>query len=236
MNGSSVAHGRVWVPAGVDALDREQRHYLETVLRLRLGDVFTVTDGAGRESTARLGANGRFSVDSWVEPAREPSMRVTLFAAVTKGDRFEGLLEKAVELGVAAVVPVLTARCVAGSPAAGKLDRWRKIAVGAMLQCGGCRLPEIRGPVRLADLPSPVGEVVPLLLHEEPAEVPAPLPEGRPAEAWVVSGPEGGFTGEEVSGLTAAGWRHIWLGPRRLRADTAPLVLLAWLLGWEGKG
>ncbi|RCK79728.1 MAG: Ribosomal RNA small subunit methyltransferase E [Candidatus Ozemobacter sibiricus] len=214
-------------------LTADQRHHLEKVLRLRPGDVFVVTDGVGREATARLEAEGRFAlIGPWGEPGREPDRRLVLWAALIKGDRFEWVIEKAVEMGVAAIVPVQSARCVVGPPSPARLARWRKIAEAAMLQCGGCRLPEVRSVVRLNDLPPPPSGVIPLLLHEEPENAPRGLPAGLPphAELWVLSGPEGGLAAEEVERLVRAGWRQTWLGPRRLRADTAPLVALAGLL------
>lgn len=237
-------HARVYeaVPADGGTLSAENRHYLERVLRVRPGDGFQITDGAGREASAVLQAGGAYRLGELREMSREPAVEVTLFVSLIKGDRFEMVIEKAVELGVCRIIPVVTSRCVARPPAPGKLDRWRKIALAAMLQCGGCRVPEVADPVAMRDLPAPGEEVRALLLHEDvvgdsggtmcsqtasSALRAETRTEASRAKTWVFSGPEGGFSDAEVSSLVAAGWCPTWLGPRRLRADTAPITALA---------
>jgi len=226
-----VPHARVLEPAADGMLSDENRHYLERVLRLRPDEAFTVTDGAGREALAVLGEKGAFRLQEWTEPAREPAFETTVFSAVSKGDRFEWLIEKAVEMGVRRIVPLLSARVVAGTPGPAKIERWRKIAVTAMLQCGGCMVPEVTDPLPFKKLPIPGERILPVLLHEIPMAVSLhALPIAERPELWIASGPEGGFDPNEVRAFLDAGWQAVWLGRRLFKADTAPVVALSRLL------
>lgn len=226
-----VPHARVLEPAADGVLSDENRHYLGRVLRLRVGDAFTLTDGAGREVVAVLGDDGAYQLQEWADPGREPAFRTTIFCAVSKGDRFEWLIEKAVELGVRRIVPLLSSRVVAPAPGPAKIERWRKIAVTAMLQCGGCIIPEVDDPLPFRNLPQPKDVVLPVLLHEIPLAVSLPeLPRAERPELWLASGPEGGFDPHEVQAFLDAGWRAVWLGKRLFKTDTAPVVALARLL------
>ncbi|HMM59035.1 MAG TPA: RsmE family RNA methyltransferase, partial [Candidatus Rifleibacterium sp.] len=98
---------------------------------------------------------GTYHAPTWETPGREPEVETTLFAAISKGERLEWLIEKAVEMGVVRIVPLIAERCVVKNPGAGKVERWRKVAATAMLQCGGCVLPEISDPVKLTQLAKP---------------------------------------------------------------------------------
>ncbi|MBP7635184.1 16S rRNA (uracil(1498)-N(3))-methyltransferase [Candidatus Ozemobacteraceae bacterium] len=226
-----VPHARVLEPEADGLLSDENRHYLERVLRLRLGEAFTVTDGVGREAVAVLGEKGAYRLQDWSDPGREPAFETTIFCAVSKGDRFEWLIEKAVEMGVRRIVPLLSSRVVAPAPGPAKIERWRKIAVTAMLQCGGCIIPEIADPLPFKHLPKPDERVLPVLLHEIPMAVSLhELPRAEKPALWIASGPEGGFAPDEVKTFLDAGWRAVWLGKRLFKTDTAPVVALARLL------
>jgi len=226
-----VAHCRILEPLPDGMLSRENRHYLENVLRLRAGDSFTVTDGKGKEAAARILAHGRYEIDSWVDPQREPEIEVALFPGVTKGDSFEWLIEKAVEMGVARIVPVFTERSVIKTVSSSKLDRWKMIALSAMLQCGGCRVPEITVPEGFSEIKPPPDETGAFFLHENSISgALRGLPSACTSKIWLASGPEGGFTDREVEYLQDAGWRAVWLGKRLFKSETAPLVALADIL------
>lgn len=233
-----VPHARIIEPALAGTLNEENRHRIERVLRLRDGDKFIITDGCGHEATAVLGSKGAYHAEAWQTPAREPRIEVTVFAAVSKGERFEWLIEKAVEMGVVKIVPLLAERCIVKDPGAAKVDRWRKIAATAMLQCGGCLLPEVTDPVKLEKLPAPAADITPVLLHEEALSVSLhQLPEQTGHTGfWLASGPEGGFSDREVKLLLDKGWQPVWLGRRLFKTDTAPTIALANLLAksWFG--
>lgn len=224
-----VPDARVYEPDFANGLSEENRHYLEKVLRLRPGDEFFLTDGRGREASARLGTAQGFQLGVVSEPGRDPRLRVTLYAALTKGDRFEWLLEKAVELGVWRMVPLISDHSIIRELSSAKRERYTKIALSAMLQSGGCRLPIVDEPVELKKLPRSAQQTCAWVLHERVAQSTAGLPTIGDAtgEIWIASGPEGGFAEAEVAGLLDKGWVGLSLGSRRLRAETAPLAALA---------
>lgn len=226
-----VAHARVLEADFSGTCSPENSHYLLKVLRLRAGGSFFVTDGRGKEASAVLNNDGTYTAGAPVQPGREPGIDVRLFAAITKGDRFEFVIEKAVELGVTTIVPLISERTVVGVTSLGKLQRWEKIAVAAMLQCGGCLKPVIANPVELKALPRPEAEGKALFLHEKSSsETTTSLSRSGKTSLWLVSGPEGGFSQTEVDTLLKSGWKAVWLGPRLFRADTAPIVALARIL------
>ncbi len=233
-----VPHARVIESALAGTLEADNRHRLERVLRLREADQFVITDACGHEAVATLGRNGEYQAEAWQTPEREPRIKVTVFAAVSKGERFEWLIEKAVEMGVIKIVPLLTERCIVKEPGAAKVERWRKIAATAMIQCGGCLLPEVTDPVKLKSLSAPGNDVMPILLHEEAMSVSLhQLPDQADhTSIWLASGPEGGFSDPEVKALLENGWQPVWLGRRLFKTDTAPTVALANLLAssWFG--
>jgi 16S rRNA (uracil1498-N3)-methyltransferase len=215
------------------------------VLRMQPGQALTLFDGRGGEWSARVCAMGRQSVAVELlahDPTeRELPVQVTMVAAMPANDRFDWLVEKATELGVATIVPVLTARSVlklAGERAQRKQAHWQGVAAAAAEQSGRTRVPavgEIQSlPAWVRDggpaaLPLAQGSASQLLLSLQDAEpVAQRLAQGRDASHWIVySGPEGGFTASEEAELRALGAQPTTLGPRVLRAETAPLAALA---------
>lgn len=212
----------------------DNSHRLKRVLRLREGDSFVVTDGKGREIIAKLGndSNFTFNAEDWKTPNREPKVEVTVFAAVSKGDRLEWLIEKSVEMGVKRIVPVMAERCVVREPSRAKIERWQKVATAAMLQCGGCILPEVAAPVTIKEIAKPDLDTLAILLHEEALSTSLhQLPSADSKQKiWLASGPEGGFSSTEVNSFFNAGWQPVWLGKRLFKTDTAPTIALANLL------
>lgn len=229
-----VPHSRVYEPAENGILSPENRKYLEKVLRLKKGDRFFLTCGDGFEIEAVLENGGSYSCSQKSTPGREPALRLVLFAPVIKGDRFEFLIEKAIELGVSKIVPIICRHSVVGLPSEQKMRRWEKIAIGAMLQCGGCVKPEIASACAFDQLPGPDKNVIAVFLHEVPGDEPGRVPDFPPlkkdGEIWLSSGPEGGFADSEVEKFRQNGWLSFWLGKRLLRADTAPIAAISAIL------
>lgn len=209
-------------------LPDEEAHHALRVLRHRQGDEVIVVDGVGGWHRLRLEQVDRHTVQGRILETRyevgEPSYRLTIGLALLKQTaRFEMFLEKAVELGVYAIVPLITART---ERAHLRLDRARRLLIAAMKQCGRSRLPALHAPRSFTDILN-ASESLRLLCHEQP---------GRPRqrlhallqsaidEALVLIGPEGGFTEQEVQQAEAAGFQLVSLGARRLRAETAALV------------
>ena len=228
-----VPHCRIIETELNGCLNKDNRHRIERVLRLRPGDSFFVTDGTGREAEAILDKDGLYSIKSWYEPKRELDIEVTLFVALSKGDRLEWIIEKAVEMGVTKIVPFISERCIVKEPGKNKIERWQKIAESAMIQCGGCLLPEVTEPLELVSIPKPDDSILPLFLYEENLDYSAAGLKGIPSninKVWLVSGPEGGFSDKEVGYFKDSGWKTVWLGKRLFRMDTAPIVALANIL------
>lgn len=211
------------------------------VLRLQPGAPLVLFDGRGGEWQASVEQMGRQSVrvrlERFDDVDREAATRVTLVVGMPANDRMDALVEKACELGVAAIQPIVCERSVlrlSGERAERKVAHWQGVAIAACEQSGRTRVPAI-APVRplvewLAALEnaaaSPTGRVVMSLRDARPlAAVATP----RPAECMSLSGPEGGLSQAEEDAARARGFVPVSLGPRVLRADTAPLALLAYL-------
>jgi 16S rRNA (uracil1498-N3)-methyltransferase len=227
-------------------LGREEARHLQTVLRVRPGDRVCLFDGQGRTRLAAVASAEKHGLSLTADsPAQEhprPACQVTLFACISKGSRMDWTVEKAVELGVGRIVPVISDRTVvrldAGEGAA-KAARWSRVAEEAARQCGSTWLPEIVPPASFkACLPS-VTETAPVFVAAL-APAATPLREALAALAapprlagWFV-GPEGDFTAGELDALLAAGAVPVSLGRLVLRAETACLYGLcalncAWL-------
>lgn len=222
-------------------LPQEVAHQARDVLRLALGDTLHLLDGAGGEYPAKIVTLDRKRVVVRLGPRSEgraePAARVVLCQGMLKATKFETVLQKCTELGIAAFIPLLTERAVAAAEEAGegKRRRWSRIVAEALEQCGGTRLPEISSPRplmhALTDLP-PGG--IALIPWEEAVALPlrtalqqsithASDP-NHISEVRLFIGPEGGFSAGEIALAQRAGAITVTLGPRILRAETAAIV------------
>ncbi len=221
---------RVFVPR-IDpeiVLTGREAHHLLHVLRVRPGREVVVFDGAGLEAEARVlhagGGAVRLAAGEPRAVRREPPLTPVLYLALLKGDKLADVVRAGSELGVGRFVPLVTERSVPREMGRAKLERLRRIAVEAAKQSGRSRLPEVAPPVPLAALePVSFG----LVAHPGAARVLAEVEWPEAGEAALASGPEGGFTEAEVERLIGLGFLPVDLGPRILRAETAPLVLAA---------
>ena len=201
------------------------------VLRLQPGDGVTLFDGRGGEWSGRVQRMGRsdvqVSVGTHSAIEREPRVQVHLAAALTANDRMDWLVEKAAELGAASLQPLLTERSVvrlAGERAARRVAHWQAVAAAACEQCGRNRVPSIHPVADLATWAAPAGPARLLLSLEMDA---MPVATQEATSVLVLSGPEGGLSPREEAAALAAGFTRVSLGPRVLRAETAPLAALA---------
>jgi 16S rRNA (uracil1498-N3)-methyltransferase len=224
---------------------------MDTVLRLRAGDPVVLFDGRGGEWHAEVLSLRRGEAMARQlrhEPGGpEAPLRLTLCPALIKADRFEWVLQKGTELGVAAFLPLLTRRVVGasgkGSPAERardrllKTERWRRIVIEAAEQCGRTVVPEIHEPRALR---TALAGGLPSVFCWEGGDGATPFreslahalagagPRGAPAgEAQILIGPEGGFTPEEAAAAVEAGAVPATLGPRILRSETAAIAAAA---------
>ncbi|MCC6123347.1 MAG: 16S rRNA (uracil(1498)-N(3))-methyltransferase [Pirellulales bacterium] len=226
-----------------------EAHHLIHVMRAKRGSRVVLFDGSGAEFAAAVETIGRSEIElrilSREEIDRELPLRITLGIALPKGDRQKWLVEKAVELGVAALMPLKTARAAA-QPVERASDRLRRAVVEASKQCGRNRLMEIRKPQNWAEfIEDSAAEPCRLLAHPQGFHRGAdPLPNLKPPQSILLAvGPEGGFTPDETALAVAAGWHTIDLGRRMLRIETAALLLTAMASQWyagigrgEGRG
>jgi len=223
-------------------LTGREAHHAREVLRLEKGDRVTVLDGAGRRFLCEVRASDRQRVSlavTEVSTAPAPAARVTLIQAVPKGKMMESIIQKATELGVARVVPLLSERVatrLGGAEAREKAEKWRQCAIEAIKQCGQAWLPEVEEPLSLPALLAGGASFELALVGSLQGDGRHPrlffdafqARHGRRPQsvgAWI--GPEGDFTGEELDMIRAAGARPIDLGPLVLRSETAAVCTLA---------
>jgi 16S rRNA (uracil1498-N3)-methyltransferase len=233
-----VSVPRFHVPAAAPGarleLPDHSAHHAREVLRLRAGAVVHVFDGAGAEFEAALESVTRRGVflrlGGPVAARAESPLRLVLALSPLKGDRMELVIQKATELGAAAIVPIWTARTVVQPGGDGRLRRWRTIAQEAARQCGRADVPAIADPLPLqaalqASAPDAARK---LLLWEESTGAPLRRAlSGDESAVHLLVGAEGGFTAMEADAAQAAGFEAVGLGPRILRTETAALVALA---------
>jgi 16S rRNA (uracil1498-N3)-methyltransferase len=216
------------------ALAPEEAHYLATVLRLRAGDAVTAFNGRGMEWNTRVTGltrrAGLLEVLNTVQPLEESELDLTLVQSVVKSDAMDTIVQKATELGVARIAPVVSQYCVVHLDAeriTKRLAHWRRIARSACEQSGRHRPPDILDPVPLHEYLAGTG---PLRLVLDPRACTDARTE-LPATATAVEvfvGPEGGFGRRDEDIIDAAEVWRLRFGPRVLRADTAAIAICAW--------
>lgn len=216
------------------ALAPEEAHYLATVLRLRAGDAVTAFNGAGMEWNTRVTGltrrAGLLEVLDTVQPLAESQLRLTLVQAVVKSEAMDTIVQKATELGVAVIAPVISEYCVVRldeERAAKRLAHWTRIARSACEQSGRHLIPEIREPLTLQQHLEAEAAVRIMLDPRATGSARKSLPESA-AAVEVIVGPEGGFGPRDEPLLDRADIVRMRFGPRTLRADTAAVTACAW--------
>lgn len=222
-------------PAGVNLLPDAARQ-IRTVLRMQPGAEIIVLDNAGQEYRVRLTVVEKTGVQGKIieqYPARsEPMVKVTLYQAALKGQKFEWVLQKGTELGVSRFVPVISRRTVVQEVAAlnKKQARWQRIIIEAAEQSERGIVPRLEPALSLeAAVRDAASASVRLMLWEETknASLREALTGPKPASVALFVGPEGGFTALEAEAAVKAGCRLVGLGPRILRAETAAVAACA---------
>ena len=215
---------RVFVDAIAPSIDvsGDEFHHAVRVVRLREGEEIEVFDGRGHAARGKVGAIGRDSlhvdVTSEIE-SRESPLRIHLAAAIIQLEKFELILQKATELGVASITPVITDRIeVRPERYRGKAERWAKIVFEAVKQSGRALIPPVNEPTRFDDIAKIAGIRFVFEADEEPDGAPDSV-----RQATIVIGPEGGLSEREIALAREAGCTFQRLGPRRLRAETAAI-------------
>jgi 16S rRNA (uracil1498-N3)-methyltransferase len=219
----------------------EARH-LREVLRLKPGDEVYVFDGAGKEFLSRIEESrrdtARLEIIREVEPARpESKLQLTLALALLKGEKFDLVVQKATELGVTSLVPVMTRhadiRLRDESDAAKRVTRWQRIAMEAAKQSGRAVVPTVASVITFASLIQTQSSGSKRLLFSERdgdslIQAKQDLAAGA-NQITALVGSEGGWSDEEIAAARAAGWAIVTMGGRTLRAETAAIAVTALL-------
>jgi len=227
-------------------LSAEEARHARDVLRLRAGDEIYVFDGAGKEfrcvvrEFVRHGAT--LDLKEEVEPAHsDPSLDLTLAIALLKGEKFELVIQKTVELGVWRIVPLISERADVrlsdNKLEQKRANRWRRIALEAAKQCGRARVPEVAAPGSVSSFltessETNTGPVVRLFFAEREGKSLSDVIKSSieyPTRILMVVGPEGGWADREIERAREAGWKVVTLGGRTLRAETAAIAIVALL-------
>ncbi len=235
-----MPHHRFYAPlenfTTADArLPDDEAHHAVHVLRIRVGEIVNVFDGQGRAFRAVVAEASKRGVRLALAeplPSNESPLELTLAAAILKADKFEWVIQKAVELGVARVIPLITRHVEPGlvrSVSADRLARWARISREATKQCGRSRLTPIATPCSVSDLLAENGIKFffterggQSLAHSvKKTDIPPPM------TAFV--GPEGGWSDDEREQAAACGAWLVTLGPRILRAETAGILAVGLL-------
>ena len=219
--------------------DEAARHV--QVLRLQPGDDIQLFNGLGGSYTARVLHMGKHTVEVQVQShdpqEREAACQTHLALGMPANERMDWLVEKATELGVAHITPLSTQHTVLrlnGERALKRQHHWQGIAQAACAQSGRNRIPHIDAPLSISDwlkaLPDAPNHPRVLLSFQAGAQDWRNLWGAPPVQLTLLSGPEGGLSAEEEAWAMAKGFVPVHLGPRVLRAETAPLAVLAQLL------
>jgi 16S rRNA (uracil1498-N3)-methyltransferase len=208
-------------------------YHVARVLRMREGAPLAVFDGSGREFRAEIarvaGDHVTIRLGEPTTGAAESPLRITLLQGVSRSERMDWTLQKATELGVAAIAPVITARSVVRldeKQAQKKQGHWRGIVIAACEQCGRARVPQVGAPVALRDyLAGTRKEGLRLVLSPSAPGSLAGLA-SLPNRVELLIGPEGGLDDDELLAAQKVGFTPVRLGPRVLRTETAAVVAL----------
>jgi 16S rRNA (uracil1498-N3)-methyltransferase len=215
-------------------LDIEQARYISRVLRLHVGDHLTVFNGTNGEFVANVLSISKNSasvqVDAHVETATESSLKIHLVQGISRGERMDFVVQKATELGVKRISPVLTEHGVVKLDArrtAKRRDHWQKVAESACEQSGRIRPPLIDEPVSLNSwFGAKTGEAdIDLILRPRAATALSSIAVPKTKVCFLI-GPEGGFSDSEYEDAAIAGFKGVSLGPRILRTETAAIAAL----------
>jgi 16S rRNA (uracil1498-N3)-methyltransferase len=218
-------------------LGPELAHRLGRVLRLRRGDHVILTEGGFREYEVQLTAISPHAATGVVlrehAAAPEPEVALTLYQSLIRANRFDLVLEKGTEIGVAGFVPMVAARSQVqgnGEPSAARNERWQRIIVEAAEQCGRGRVPQVDQPMQFEDAVRSARGTKLLPYEGERTKALGHYLRGlsrRPEAVSLFIGPEGGFEDTEVALAREAGAVIVSLGPRIMRSETAGIVASA---------
>jgi len=217
---------------GKAVISGEDCHHLINVRRVKTGDLLRVRSESGKGYIARVSEIGRTEIFLTIleeTGSNQSPVDISLYMALIKGGNFEFVLQKAVEVGVNRIIPVMSSRTVPDP--AKKLDdkhaRWSKIISGAAKQCFRSNMPRIEYPMSFSDAIKKDNSMMKLIAHPEAVtELRDYLSSSeKPESVSLLVGPEGGFSKTEISSASEKGWIPVNFGTTHLRAETAAIIL-----------
>jgi 16S rRNA (uracil1498-N3)-methyltransferase len=220
----------------------EDYNHIKKVLRLKCGELITLSDGEGLEYVAEIVEFGDGFVHTKVvesfKNTTEPPIKVTLYQGLPKSDKMDFIIQKSVELGITKIVPVLTERTVvrldSEKDALKKCERWNRISLEAAKQCNRGIIPKIEIPISFKEaIKQTENKALSLIPYEKEAKNSLKQILKRVdsiSEISVFIGPEGGFTEQEIEQAVSFGLSSVTLGPRILRTETAGIAVLSILM------
>jgi 16S rRNA (uracil1498-N3)-methyltransferase len=217
-------------------IDGDEYAHLTHVMRKTANDTIRVVNGLGTAYDVQLTDIKKKTAHGAIlqiyQQHNEPATDLTIAVGVLKNhSKFDFLVEKATELGVKQIIPLTTERTI---PSHAKTDRWQKLALAAMKQCGRSYLPKVQELTDLKILLNEKGNyTIKLIAHENPVlKVKSDnVVSTKEKSGIVLIGPEGGFSDEEISHAESVGYSILYLGERRLRTETAAIVAVAKMIG-----
>ncbi len=220
-------------------VDGDEAKHISRVLRLSEGDKLEVCDGSGYTYPATILSveknKLKLGLEDGILDSSEPKTKVYLFSGLTKGTKMELVIQKGVELGVSAVIPVETEYAVAKE---GKTERWQRIAFEAAKQCKRPKVPKIYDVLSFndaIDLMKILDINICAYEKEDKQSVKQVLDGKKPETIGIFIGPEGGFSEKEIVALSENGVKIVSLGKRILRTETASIVLLTIVMHISGE-
>lgn len=224
-----------FTPSSQTVISGANGKHIARSLRMKAGEPLTLCDGKGMDYACIIDRiNGDEALvkvlDSYASVS-EPSLRVTVYQGLPKADKMDSIVQKSVETGAAAIIPVMMARCVSKPDEKSmhkKIERWQKIAEEAAKQSGRGIVPQVSSIMNLEQAAQQAAQNSSVILfYEGGGESLSKLISRESKEVSIFIGPEGGFEREEVERITALGGRTATLGTRILRTETAPIAALA---------
>ncbi|WGK62007.1 16S rRNA (uracil(1498)-N(3))-methyltransferase [Halopseudomonas sp. SMJS2] len=217
---------------GEQLLEGDLAHYISRVLRLGPGAPVQIFNGSGQEWPGTVLEAGkrqvRINLAAPLDGLAESPLQVHLGQAMSRGERMDWAIQKAVELGVAQITPLFTERCevrLQGERADKRQQHWQQVAISACEQCGRSVVPTVNPPMALADWLATLNTELKLVLHHRTSQSLASLT--PPRTLGLLIGPEGGLSATEISQAETTGFHATRFGPRVLRTETAPVVALS---------
>lgn len=222
-----------FTPQATFALSEDGANHVGRVLRMSQGDTLELFDGQGQQCKATITAankkNVTVTVQSIEQVNRESPLSIHLGQGISRGDKMEYTIQKAVELGVNEITPLFTERCgvkLQGERLNKKWQQWQKIVISACEQCGRNIVPQVNQPLALSQWLAQSTNELKLNLHPRATDTIKSLSPPQNGIRLII-GPEGGLSDDEINQTVAQGFSEISLGPRILRTETAGLTVIS---------